>query len=105
MTTNHDRPSFPRQSARTMRFTLGVPRAFTFSSDGRRLAFLRSPSGTDRRTCLWVLDVEAGDEQLVANPTALLGRADEDCPPPSGRDANVPGKAPAASWDTQPTTT
>lgn len=80
MNTAHDRPSFPLQSARTLRFTLGVPRAFTFSSDGHRLAFLRSPSGTDRRTGLWLLDVEKGDEQLVADPAALLGHADEDLP-------------------------
>jgi dipeptidyl-peptidase 4 len=62
-----------------MRFTLGVPRAFTFSADGQRLAFLRSRSGTDRRTCLWLLDVETGRERLIADPTALLD-ADEELP-------------------------
>ncbi|WP_434094553.1 hypothetical protein, partial [Streptomyces albidoflavus] len=40
--------SFPRQHARTQRFTLGAPRAFTVSPDGTRVIFLRSGSGTDR---------------------------------------------------------
>ncbi|WP_244167377.1 hypothetical protein, partial [Streptomyces mutomycini] len=42
------KPSFPRQHARTQRFTLGAPRAFTVSPDGTRVLFLRSSSGTDR---------------------------------------------------------
>jgi dipeptidyl-peptidase 4 len=52
--------SFPRQHARTQRFTLGVPRAFTVAPDGSRVLFLRSASGTDRRTGLWSLDVASG---------------------------------------------
>ncbi len=80
MTVDSDRQSFPRQNARTMRFTLGVPRAFTFSADHRRLAFLRSPSGADRGTCLWVLDVDTGSERLVADPAALLRGDVEDLP-------------------------
>ena len=45
--------SFPRQQARTRRFTLGVPRSFRISPDGSRVAFLRSKTGTDPVTCLW----------------------------------------------------
>lgn len=65
-------PSYPRLAARTMNFRLGAPRAFTPAPDGSRVAFLRSPSGTDRRTRLWVYDVETGTERIVADPTVLL---------------------------------
>jgi dipeptidyl-peptidase-4 len=63
--------SFPQQQARTRQFTLGVPRSFQISPDGRRLAFLRSRGGGDPVTCLWVLDVGTGYERLVADPAAL----------------------------------
>ncbi|MHC0430183.1 S9 family peptidase [Streptomyces sp. O3] len=75
--------SFPRRQARTQRFTLGAPHAFTVSPDGARVAFLRSGSGTDRSHRLWVLDVDApdssgGGERVVADPAVLLGgRAEE----------------------------
>ncbi|MGW7367092.1 prolyl oligopeptidase family serine peptidase [Streptomyces sp. NPDC054841] len=71
--------SFPRQYARTQRFTLGAPRAFTVSPDGSRVVFLRSPSGTERAHRLWVLDLE-GDvrERVAADPDALLGGAAEE---------------------------
>ncbi|MFB7271696.1 prolyl oligopeptidase family serine peptidase [Streptomyces sp. NPDC056244] len=73
--------SFPRQYARTQRFTLGAPRAFTVSPDGARAVFLRSASGTDRANALWVLDLEgpgpAGHERIAADPTALLAGAEE----------------------------
>ena len=65
--------SFPRQAARTIGFTLGAPRSFQLSPDGRAVVFLRSRSGTDPVTCLWVLDVAAGTERLVADPAALGG--------------------------------
>ncbi|MGW0793328.1 prolyl oligopeptidase family serine peptidase [Streptomyces sp. NPDC002692] len=69
--------SFPRRYARTQRFTLGAPRAFTVSPDGSRVVFLRSPSGTDRANRLWVLDVADGRERVAADPAALLGGAGE----------------------------
>ena len=69
--------SFPRRHARTQRFTLGAPRAFTVAPDGSRVAFLRSSSGTDRAGSLWVLDVTAGQERLAADPRALLAGAEE----------------------------
>ena len=73
--------SFPRQQARTRRFTLGVPRSFGISPDGRRVAFLRSRGGTDPAACLWLLDLDTGRERLVADPDALLGSGGEDLPP------------------------
>src|SRR5450755_1957385 len=60
--------SFPRQYARTQRFTLGVPRSFQISPDGETVAFLRSKGGDDPVTCLWVLDVGTGTERLVVDP-------------------------------------
>ncbi|MFJ8503122.1 prolyl oligopeptidase family serine peptidase [Streptomyces avermitilis] len=69
--------SFPRRQARTQRFTLGAPRAFTVAPDGSRVVFLRSESGTDRAQKLWVLDVPDGRERLAADPGALLGGASE----------------------------
>ncbi|ATW50349.1 prolyl oligopeptidase family serine peptidase [Streptomyces peucetius] len=68
--------SFPRQSARTQRFTLGAPRAFTVSPDGSRAVFLRSASGTDRSGLLWVLDLDGNgppQERPAADPRELLG--------------------------------
>ena len=63
--------SFPRQQARTRRFSLGVPRDFSIAPDGSRVAFLRSRSGTDPSTCLWRFDVGTGAESLVVDPSAL----------------------------------
>ena len=72
---------FRASHARTQRFTLGAPRAFTVSPDGKRVVFLRSPSGTDRANRLWVLDLDgaraAGAERLAADPRSLLGGAAE----------------------------
>jgi dipeptidyl-peptidase-4 len=73
--------SLPRQYARTRRFTLGVPRDFTIAPGGERVAFLRSRSGDDPATCLWVLEVAGGTERLIADPAALAGNA-AGAPPP-----------------------
>ncbi|MGW3942393.1 prolyl oligopeptidase family serine peptidase [Streptomyces phaeochromogenes] len=69
--------SFPRRQARTQRFTLGAPRAFTVAPDGSRVVYLRSSSGTDRANQLWVLDVADGEERPAADPGALLGGSSE----------------------------
>ncbi|KOG91085.1 S9 family peptidase [Streptomyces varsoviensis] len=70
--------TFPRQHARTQRFSLGAPRAFTVSPDGSRVVFLRSRTGTDRANVLWVLDLDENREYPAADPGALLGGAGED---------------------------
>jgi dipeptidyl-peptidase-4 len=64
-----DISAFPAQLARTQRFTLGVPRAFTISPDGRRVLFLRSRGGEDSSSCLWLLDDDT--ERLLVDPGAL----------------------------------
>ena len=71
--------SFPRQQARTRRFTLGAPRAFQISPDGAAVTFLRTKSGDDPVTCLWETDTATGAERLVADPKAL-GADDENLP-------------------------
>src|SRR5215469_1089134 len=72
--------SFPRQQARTRRFTLGVPRAFHVSPDGQRIVYLRSKAGSDPVTCLWELNLGSGEEWLLADPRTL-GADDENLPP------------------------
>ncbi|TDQ54769.1 S9 family peptidase [Actinorugispora endophytica] len=72
--------TFPRQQARTQRFTIGVPRAFQISPDGRYVAFLRGRHGTDSATCLWTLEVDGGRERVVADPRTI-GDTGADLPP------------------------
>ena len=69
--------TFPRQQARTQRFTLGIPRSFRISPDGRRIAFLRSKSGTDPVSCLWRYDVGTGQEHLIADPAQISPGAEQ----------------------------
>src|SRR5918999_4218058 len=78
---NRERDSLPRQLARTRNFTLGAPRSFSISDDGRRVAFLRSKSGDDPVHDLWVLDLGSGQERLVADARVLNQGAEEDLPP------------------------
>src|SRR4051794_18577934 len=78
VTTDSEGVSFPRLMARTMRFTLGIPRALRVSPSGERVAFIRAVSGTQRTGQLWVLDVSTGEERLVAGPATLLSDGDEE---------------------------
>ncbi|MFF3765186.1 prolyl oligopeptidase family serine peptidase [Streptomyces sp. NPDC001922] len=70
-----DLHDFPRQLARTRRFSLGVPREFTVSPDGRRVLFLRTSGGRDPVGRLRVQE-EDGSERLLADPLALDGGAE-----------------------------
>ena len=79
--TSNVQPTFPRLSARTLRFTLGAPRSFTPAPDGGRVAFLRAPSGTHRGTELWTYDPTTDTERRVADPAALLTDGAEDLSP------------------------
>ena len=67
--------SFPRQSARTRRFTLGAPRSFTAAGDGSRVVFLRSPDGEDPNTELWAFDVAVEAERRIVGPADLIALA------------------------------
>ena len=81
--------SFPRQAARTAGFTLGAPRSFRLSPDGKTVVFLRSKGGTDSVTCLWALDVATGAEWLIADPARLGVAGAEDDPVEKARRERV----------------
>ena len=68
--------SYPRQSARTRRFTLGLPRDIKIAPDGSRTLFLRSASGSDPINRLYSYDVASGREKLLVDPAALLAAGD-----------------------------
>lgn len=63
---------FPELAARTRRFRHGAPRAVSVADDGSRVVFLRSAGPTDPTDALWLLDVDTGEERLVADPAVLL---------------------------------
>ena len=69
--------SFPRLAARTKNFTLGLPRNFVVSPDGRRVLFLRSSSGTSTAQSLWLYDVTRRTERVLAEPARLLEETEE----------------------------
>lgn len=73
--------SYPRLAARTLRFTLGIPRNVTVSPDGATVRFIRTPDGVTRTGQLWELDVESGEESLLVDPQDVLGGEDEDLSP------------------------
>lgn len=62
-------PGFPRQFARTRRFSLGAVRHVTLAPDGTRVLFLRTGGGSDPVSRLWVQ--ERGGERLLADPRTL----------------------------------
>jgi len=73
--------SFPRQQARTRRFSLGVPRNFAIAEDGGSVAFLRTRSGSDQSTCLWQLEVATGRTDVLVDPADLLRESSGALPP------------------------
>ncbi|WP_329070499.1 prolyl oligopeptidase family serine peptidase [Streptomyces sp. NBC_01429] len=68
--------AFPRQFARTRRFSLGVPQRFTVSPDGERVLFLRSVSGTEPRSLLWLH--ENGEERVLAGAGECAGECERE---------------------------
>jgi dipeptidyl-peptidase 4 len=66
---------FPRQYARTRRYSLGVPGAFTLAPHGEGALFLRTRGPEDSTGCLWRLD--AGGERLLVDPAELGGGTGE----------------------------
>jgi dipeptidyl-peptidase 4 len=73
--------TFPRQHARTRHFTLGRPRSFQISPDGSSILFCRSRTGSDPITMLWRFDVDCGREELLVDPTNLVGEGSSELPP------------------------
>lgn len=70
--------SFPRQNARTRRFTLGAPRTPTLNKTGDRLFFLRSETGIDPVHSLWLYHPVSGEETCLLDPKHL--EVDENLP-------------------------
>ena len=99
--TAPERDTFPRQHARTQRFTLGEPRDLVVSPDGERVVFARSRGGSDPVNCLWVVDSATGDEHLVADPRSLLATDDsddrDDLPPEERARRERPARRPEVS--------
>ncbi|MEV7597797.1 prolyl oligopeptidase family serine peptidase [Kitasatospora sp. NPDC089797] len=81
MSSHTPADTFPRQYARTLRYTVGAPRSFSVAPDGSRVVFLRSRSGSDRANLLWTLDTATGEERIAADPAVLLGGGEEDLSP------------------------
>ncbi len=69
--------SYPRLAAKTLRFTLGLPRNIGVSQDGRFVRFIRTPDGVTRTGQLWELDAQTGSERLIVDPAALLDGDEE----------------------------
>jgi dipeptidyl-peptidase-4 len=81
VTTPDEGPQpFLRQRARTRHFSVGAPRSFRVDPTGSRVLFLRSPSGDNPVTQLWMYDVATGADVLLADPAALVD-PHEDLPP------------------------
>ena len=78
--------SFPRLSARTARFTLGIPRNIAVSPDGSKVWYIRTPDGVTRTGQLWEHDVATGAETVLADPTTLLGDGDTSTEQMSGEE-------------------
>ncbi len=72
--------TFPRQHARTRRFTVGQPRNIRITPDGAQVLFLRSTGPADATLRLWAVDLTndtLGPETMLADPTQLgLDEAD-----------------------------
>ena len=64
--------TFPRQHARTRRFTIGAPRSFAIASKNNLVSFLQSSSGSDPVNKLWTLDPHSHHLQMLADPEHLL---------------------------------
>lgn len=63
---------FPRLQARTGRFHYGQPAGFMGNTDGTRIAFIRSRSGTDSRGCIWIATLVDTDESGSGKTTERI---------------------------------
>lgn len=67
-----ERLTYPRQTARSLRFTLGAPRNFDISPNGMHILYIRSDGPYDRVGCLRAFDVHSRADSLLADPARLL---------------------------------
>jgi dipeptidyl-peptidase 4 len=64
-----DIDKFPQQFAQTRRFSLGIPRDFFISADGKRVLYIRSRSGTDASQVLWLYENQ--EERMLVEARTL----------------------------------
>ena len=64
--------SFPRQHARTQRFSLGSPRSYSVTGDGTEVLFLRSTGPEDPINALWAINTLTGTERVIVDPRHLV---------------------------------
>jgi dipeptidyl-peptidase-4 len=69
--------TYPRQTARSLRFTLGAPRNFAIAPNGMRVLYVRSDGPFDRVGCLRAFDVQTGTDSLLADPAQILQSREE----------------------------
>lgn len=69
--------SYPRLAARTLRFSLGIPRNIWVNDSGSKVYFIRTPDGVTRTGQLWSYDIASAAERLVVDPATLLGKDGE----------------------------
>ena len=65
--------TFPKQYARTRRFTVGAPRSFAISPNGHSISYLQSSSGSDPSNKLWIHNPQSQTSVLLADPQDLKG--------------------------------
>ncbi len=63
--------TFPRQYARTRRFTVGAPRSFAIAPNTHRISYLQSSSGSDPINRLWIHDPYSQTSTVLADPKDL----------------------------------
>ena len=67
--------SFPRQNARTRRFTIGAPRSFSLSAGGDWVTFLQSNSSEDPLNKLWSWSASSGQTKVIADLETLINNS------------------------------
>ena len=65
--------TFPKQYARTRRFTVGAPRSFAISPNGHSISYLQSSSENDPSNKLWIHNPQSQTSVLLADPQDLKG--------------------------------
>lgn len=75
------RDQFPSLYASTKRFTVGVPRDFTFVDGDSKILFLRSRTASDPAMALWQLDIDSGQETKLVDPGDIRTASDRNLPP------------------------
>ena len=68
--------AYPEQTSNTLRFSLGVPKAFSVSA--QRVLYIRSDGPRDKVGRLRSLDLSTGGDQLLVDPLTLLAGGDEE---------------------------